>query len=456
VVTGEAARLTDAFRLTGTVFEGRFEIEREIAEGGFAVVYRARHLALDRPVALKVLKTPRGHGDATRAEFQDRFAAEAKTIARLKHPHIVDVYDFAISPMPNGDNAPWMALEWLEGETLATLLLRRRNEAAGGLPPGAALDLFRPVLQALAFAHTQGIVHRDIKPANIMVLEGEPKPSLQVLDFGIAKIVDAGQPAGSGDTRTDSLPAFTPSYAAPEQVSYSRTGPWTDVHALGLILTELLTNAPPYADSDAHLFEQAMATERPTPRTKGHDVGALEPIIAKALALSPRERWCDAGELLAALEAATVPAAAPASRLVGQTTRPMIAAAAKLRTPVSPVGSRPRRLKTLAFVAGAALMAAGFIAWQVHAQAPRRALPAAVVLPTAAAAPTEPSTPARVEPALPVEAAVLPAAGHPTSNEPAARRLARAKRGKPRPVKTDVPQEPAQAGAAKDLFDDTK
>ena len=133
VVTGEASRLTDAFRLTGTVFEGRFKIEREIAEGGFAVVYRARHLALDRPVALKVLKTPRDHGETSRAEFQARFAAEAKTIARLKHPNIVDVYDFAIGVMPNGESAPWMALEWLDGETLATRLLRRRQ--LGGLPP---------------------------------------------------------------------------------------------------------------------------------------------------------------------------------------------------------------------------------------------------------------------------------------------------------------------------------
>ena len=108
----------DRFGLSGTTLAGRYRVERQVAEGGFAVVYRAVQIALDRPIALKVLKTPPGLTDAARARFEHRFATEARTIGKLQHPYIVDVYDYGVSPMPLGDPAPWMALEWLEGETL--------------------------------------------------------------------------------------------------------------------------------------------------------------------------------------------------------------------------------------------------------------------------------------------------------------------------------------------------
>ena len=125
---------------------------------------------------------------------------------------------------------------------------------------------------------------------------------LRMLDFGIAKIME-GDPIG--DTRvgrSSGAAGFSPDYAAPEQVTFSRTGPWTDVHALGLLLTELLTDEPPFAaGADEQLFEQVMSAERPTPRRRGIDAGRLEPVVAKALALSPGQRWKDAGELLDAL-----------------------------------------------------------------------------------------------------------------------------------------------------------
>ena len=196
-----------------------------------------------------------------------------------------------------------MALEWLEGETLATQLARRRQSGLGGRDPREAVAYLRPVLRALAHAHAHGIVHRDVKPSNIMVVETAHGPSLRVLDFGIAKImVDTRAP--TGNTRTESAPAFSPAYAAPEQVAFSRTGPWTDVHALGLVLSELMTDQAPFSDPDpeAHVFEQVMSAGRPTPARKGRDVGPFEPILAKALALSPRDRWRNAAELMAALD----------------------------------------------------------------------------------------------------------------------------------------------------------
>src|SRR4051812_12494003 len=303
VVTGNAPQTADVFGLEGSVFDGRFRIERWVAEGGFAVVYEAFQFALDRRVALKILKRGRGRDEQSRAEFREAFAAEAKTIARLRHPNIVDVYDFSVAPLPNGEPAPWIALEWIDGETLAAWLGHRRGAGDPPLAPRPAFALLRPVIDALAHAHAAGVVHRDIKPANIMVMKTAHGESLRLLDFGIAKSVGADESPGTGDTRTQSMPAFSPAYAAPEQVAFSRSGAWTDVHALGLLLTELMTGEPAFAssDPDVYVFERVMSPERPTPASRGFDVGAFEPVIAKALALAPRDRWRNAGELLAAL-----------------------------------------------------------------------------------------------------------------------------------------------------------
>jgi hypothetical protein len=292
----------DRFQLAGAMLADRYRIERQVAEGGFAVVYRAVQIALDRPIALKVLKTPPGLTDAARTRFEDRFATEARTIAKLQHPYIVDVYDYGVSPMPSGESAPWMALEWLEGVTLEQDLDGRRG--AGGRSLAETQALLRPVIEAVAYAHRRGVVHRDIKPANIMIVPTDAGPILRMLDFGIAKIMD-GDPIG--DTRSgrgSGSIGFSPDYAAPEQITFSRTGPWTDVHALGLLFTELLTGEPPFAAAaDDQLFEQVMSAERPTPGRKGVDAGRLENVIARALALSPRARWADAGLLLRALDA---------------------------------------------------------------------------------------------------------------------------------------------------------
>ena len=112
--------VADRFGLVDTTLADRYRVEGLVAEGGFASVYRASQLALDRLVAIKVLKTPAELDEAARARFGERFASEARTIAHLRHAHIVDVYDFGVTRMPSGEVAPWMALEWLDGETLET------------------------------------------------------------------------------------------------------------------------------------------------------------------------------------------------------------------------------------------------------------------------------------------------------------------------------------------------
>ena len=304
-MTTESDSPGDPFGLVGETLAGRLHIECQVAEGGFGVVYRARQLGLERAVAVKVLKTPTDLSPEQRETFHLTFRTEAQTIARLEHPHIVQVHDFGVSERATGDHLHWMALEWLEGRTLEGFLDAEREAGRLPLPPAEALTLLRPVFQAMAFAHQQRVVHRDLKPANIFlvqtVAQGPVVP--RVLDFGIAKMMAADEAGAVSSARTTrGLPAFSPDYAAPEQISYGRTGPWTDVHALGLIMTEVLTGRAPYADAAGDLFSAVLSQRRPTPAVRGAAVGAWEPVLARALSLRPTERHPDAGALLEELE----------------------------------------------------------------------------------------------------------------------------------------------------------
>ncbi|MFO0603759.1 MAG: serine/threonine-protein kinase [Polyangiales bacterium] len=328
--------MEDVFGLVGLTLENKYVVEAVVATGGFGVVYRARHAVLGAPVALKVLKIPETLPRRLHAGFVRQFFEEARIVSQLQHPCIVRVTDFGVMLLRDDLQAPWMALEWIDGETLSQHLAARRG--GGGRSPREALALMRPVLEAVALAHERGVVHRDLKPGNLMIpkldlgttatatttrTSSRPiTPTLRLLDFGLAKVVDESDGPASGQTRTASaMPAFSPRYASPEQASGTRTGPWTDVHALGLILTELLVDAPPYKAADKMTLQiRVMSPTRPTPARFGVDVGAWEPVLAKAVALLPADRYANAGELLDALEAA-VPervSVLPAARVSGE------------------------------------------------------------------------------------------------------------------------------------------
>ena len=308
---------TDPFGLVGTRIAGSYDVEALVAEGGFGVVYRATHRALRRPVAIKVLKVPAELEGPARRAFLDAFATEARTVAALEHPAIVRVIDFGASLMPRGEAAPFMVLEWLRGVTLADDLDARRGR--GGRSPRECLALLGPVLDALAVAHDAGIAHRDVKPGNVMLAADGRGVAARVLDFGIAKTVDPGEATPDNTATRTVHRAFSPDYAAPEQLAGTRTGPWTDVYALGLLLTELLTDAPPYDGGDLHqLFADAVSSRRPTPAKRGYDVGAWEAVLARATSLQPADRYPHARALHEALAAAVpdvvrAPAAAPAA-----------------------------------------------------------------------------------------------------------------------------------------------
>ena len=309
------AALADPLGLVGSLLEKKYRIDRRVAEGGFGVVYAGRHIGLARPLAIKVLKRPADTAATAWGDMIGGFLEEAKLVARLRHPAVVGVIDAGVTRTDaHPDGLAWIVMEWLDGETLAADLAQRRARGAGGRTRAETLALLRPVVDAVAEAHHAGIVHRDLTPNNVMLCPGRHAPAARILDFGIAKVMRPDAAAASGHTTTRGADrAFSLAYAAPEQLSGARTGPWTDVHALGLMITELLVGHPalPADDVDAH-YRATFAALRPTPAQHGVDAGAWEPVLARALALDAPARYASAGELLAALEAAADESSAPA------------------------------------------------------------------------------------------------------------------------------------------------
>jgi hypothetical protein len=278
---------------------GRFEIERLLAAGGMGEVYVARHRQLGTKVAIKLL--PRPPGSLAFARLRERFLREAKLTASIEHPGVVGVLDFE----EDGDRA-FLVLELLTGETL-----RSHAAAKGGaLAIEEAVRITAAVADVLAAAHARGIVHRDIKPENVLV---SPDGTVRVLDFGIARLWTEAEPL----TRTGEV-VGTPEYMAPEQLleAADAVDARADVHALGVLLHELLTGASPFRG--ANLFQALKLVESlvpPPPSKLRADVTPLlDAVVMRALAKSPAERFADAGAFAAALSSAVSSAAPRASR----------------------------------------------------------------------------------------------------------------------------------------------
>jgi formylglycine-generating enzyme required for sulfatase activity/serine/threonine protein kinase len=218
---------------------------------------------------------------------------------------IVQARDVGTFVTPSGAWVPYMVLEWLDGVTLEHMLEAERNQRGrvGGAawPIEKVIALLEPVAAALEVVHRRGIAHRDIKPANIFVLAPETdEMHVKVLDFGIAKVAQSAAEHG-GFTKTGGhVTSFTPAYGAPEQFSRAQgaTGPWTDVYALALVMTEMLIGRPPLEGDD--FIQLGMATadpsRRPTPGAFGLDLGGLEAVFQRALAVKTGERFATAGE----------------------------------------------------------------------------------------------------------------------------------------------------------------
>src|SRR5216110_3945212 len=261
--------------LIGTVFDGRYRIERKLGTGGMADVYLAEDQELGRPVAIKILNDRHAQDD----QFVERFRREAKNAAGLSHPNIVSIYDRG-----EAEGSYYIAMEYLDGRTLKELLVRN-----GPPPIPIAIDYARQVLAAIGFAHRNGIVHRDIKPHNVVVgRDGR----LKVTDFGIAR-------SGASEMTEAGSIVGTAQYLSPEQARGAPVDARSDLYSLGIVLYEMLTGTVPYTGDTPVEIAMKHLTAVPDPPSKlrsdiPHD---LDAVVMRALAKDPEQRYGSAEEM---------------------------------------------------------------------------------------------------------------------------------------------------------------
>jgi eukaryotic-like serine/threonine-protein kinase len=330
---------TPADRLA-TALSDRYRIERELGQGGMATVFLAEDLKHHRKVAIKVLKE-----DLSASVGATRFLREIEIAAQLQHPNILPLLD-------SGEAAGllYYVMPYVEGQSLRQRLAREHE-----LPISEAVKILIEIVDALAHAHTHGVVHRDIKPDNVM-LTGR---HALVADFGVARAVS--EATGPNTLTSMGVALGTPTYMAPEQaVADPNVDQRADIYAVGIVGYELLAGRPPFSGATPQQVLAAQVTEKPDPVSK-HRPGvspALEQTIMRCLEKRPADRWQSADELLGALEPLATPSGGTAPT------------AARM-----PAAAKPHR--RTAFIAGGALLAAllaGGVYALSHSAAPSIAL----------------------------------------------------------------------------------
>lgn len=279
---------------------GKYELLERIGRGGMAEVYKAYHAALDRHVAIKVLHPFLSEDPA----FKERFESEARNVARLRHPNIVQVYDFEHDTVRD---LYYMVMEYIDGPTLSARLMALEFQGLR-FPIAEAIDITRHLADALAYAHARGMVHRDIKPGNIMF---DSDGRVVLTDFGIARIVSGPSMTASGSM------VGTPAYMSPEQGLGQPGDHRSDIYSLGVVLYQLVTGTVPFsADTPIAIVLQHVNDPLLPPSSLNPEVPeALERIIYKALAKSPDERYQNVEEMKAHLDDLASAAAALAAPL---------------------------------------------------------------------------------------------------------------------------------------------
>jgi serine/threonine protein kinase len=286
--TLDAAALLEDDPHIGAVLGDQYRIDERMGSGGMGAVYRAVQLSIDRPVAVKLIawtmeKSP---------EHMQRFRREAEALARLRHPNTVHMLDFGITD----DGRLFMVMELLSGNTLEEHLAER-----GKLELGEALSAVRQIAQSISEAHALGIVHRDLKPSNVFIVDPARGGGVRLLDFGLAKLLDANT------LTTDGMIAGTPSYIAPEawRGTSKNLDHRIDVYALGVMVFRSLSGRLPPPSSDL-LEICSWATTGPRPSLhalRASLPASIDPWIQRALAIDPAQRFQSIAEAFAALEA---------------------------------------------------------------------------------------------------------------------------------------------------------
>jgi TolB-like protein/tRNA A-37 threonylcarbamoyl transferase component Bud32 len=266
----------------------RYRLEHEVGQGGMATVYLAEDLKHHRRVALKVLRP-----ELAAALGSERFLREVEIAAHLQHPHILPLFDSG-----EADGFLYYVMPFVDGESL-----RQRLQRDGAMPIPEGVRIMHEVVDALAYAHQQGIVHRDIKPDNVM-LSGR---HAVVTDFGVAKAVSA---AGTDKLTTVGVALGTPTYMAPEQaMGETNLDQRADIYSLGALAYEILTGAPPFDKPTAQALLSAHVLEKPAaPDTRRAEIApALSQLVMRCLEKEKDQRYQTAEEMLPALEVLGTP-----------------------------------------------------------------------------------------------------------------------------------------------------
>ncbi|HEX6349787.1 MAG TPA: serine/threonine-protein kinase [Candidatus Dormibacteraeota bacterium] len=262
---------------------GAYEVQEFIGQGAMGLVYKAWHEALARPAAVKVLQAL-----APDTEASGRFRREAQSIAQMRHPNILNVFDFG-----EFEGVPYMIVEYVPGGSLAD-----RLKSGERLDPELAVAMLRGLAAALDYAHSLGVVHRDVKPANVLVgRDGAPI----LADFGLAKLLQSASVKSMTGVTTG-----TPAYMAPEQVTGSAVGPAADRYALAAVAYELLTGMTPFTADGVLELLYAHVHRDPTPPSQRNAAlpAAVDAVLLKGLAKQPEARWGSCREMVDELAAA--------------------------------------------------------------------------------------------------------------------------------------------------------
>ena len=321
----------------GDVIDGKYELTRMLGQGGMGTVFEARHLLLERRVALKFLRQELAQNKA----MSERFLREAKAAASIRSEHIVEVVDVG----ETGEGEPFMVMEFLEGKELSTLLSER-----GPFAPNRAANVVIQLCHALAAAHAQGIIHRDIKPENVIVEQRyDGSERVKVLDFGLVKFKETVEGQTANLTATGATMG-TPYYMAPEQaLGQKDLDHRVDVYSSGVVLFQILTGALPFdGETYAEILVKAATKEPVLPRAVRPDLQPeLEALVLRAIARERDQRFQTAQELAQALApfsgareiAATVAAMPPPTQVFASTPASLAAVQGGGAQGVAPAGA---------------------------------------------------------------------------------------------------------------------
>jgi serine/threonine-protein kinase len=335
----------------GTVLAGRYRIDRKIGSGGMGVVYAAEHLALKRPVALKVI----GRRHTAEPRQIARFRKEARVASQLRHPNVVEVIDLG-----QADGREYLAMEFLEGLDLCDAI-----HLADGYTVEDAVPILDQVLAALEVAHETGLVHRDLKPENVFLAQQpDGTHTVKLLDFGVVKVMEEG--GQQHLTRTGTV-VGTPEYMAPEQATTGEVDARADLYAVGCIAYAMFVGRPPFVDKSVLMVMSSHVKLPPTPPSKKRPTlkqgPAVDAFVLKALEKSPEKRYQSAAEMRAGLQKlASSVGGIPARKITlpgnMPTLRPNEITDAQQQKFEPPPPPPPRALNPLAIFAAAAIGAA--------------------------------------------------------------------------------------------------